>query len=138
MFRIGIARSIVACGLACAGVAGCSDGVEINSPLASAVLGSLGGSHKEPALKERQGLVIPPPMAALPEPGSGQAVATMVDAQMPTSPEASAKALAAAKKKQQDEACAKAAANKRDPDLQSACPGLIARLTTPAPDDAAQ
>ena len=122
----------------CIGLAGCSDGVEIHSPLMEKVVGSLGSGPSEPSMKERQGLVIPPPMAALPEPGSGSDVAAAIDAQMPTSPEASAKAAAAAKKKAEDEACAKAAANKRDPDLQAACPGLIARMTAPAADDSAQ
>ena len=136
--KISLTAAMLACVLACAGVAGCADDVEIHSPLMEAVAGNLVSARKEPAMKERQGLVIPPPMAALPEPGSGAEVAAAVDAQMPTGPEASAKAVAAAKKKQEAEACAKAAADRRNPDLQAACPGLIAKLTAPAADDGTQ
>ena len=135
----GCLRTLLASALLCATVAGCSDGIEVNSKLFDAVGGAIGaGSHREPVMADRPGLVIPPPMAALPEPGTGAMVAAQVNTQLPQGPEAVAAAAAAAKKKKEAEACTLAAQNKKDPDLQAACPGLIAKMTAPATDDTAQ
>lgn len=141
--RVGFARGLLAgalvcAGLICVGLAGCSDGVEVNSKLLDYVGVGAVGSHSEPALTDRQGLVIPPPMAALPEPGSGVAVAAGVNAQLPQNPETVARLTAAQKKKQEAEACANAKRHSDDSGLQGACPGLIAKLAAGSPDDSAQ
>jgi len=118
---------------------GCSDGVEINSPLLSTVGSALGaGTHKEPQVADRAGLVIPPPMAALPEPGTGKVVASQVNSQFPQGPEQTAAAAAAAKKKKDAEACTLAAQNRKDAELQAACPGLIAKITAATTADQEQ
>jgi hypothetical protein len=121
-------RSLAVTILLGAGLAGCSDGVEINSPLLSTVGGALGVGAKK---QEAQ-------LADRPEPGTGAAVAAQVNAQLPQGPEQVAAAAAAAKKKKQDEACQLAAQNRKDTSLQAACPGLIAKLTAPAADGPAQ
>lgn len=137
--RTGSLRALLASALLCAVLAGCSDGIEVQSKLLDNIGGAIGGgSHREPQLAERPGLVIPPPMAALPEPGTGAVVAAQVNAQLPKGPEQMAAAAAGDKKKKEAEACKLAAANRKDPDLQAACPGLIAKLTAPSPDDSAQ
>jgi len=129
----------MASALVCAALAGCSDGIEVNSKLLDAVSGTVGaGSHQEPQLADRPGLVVPPPMAALPQPGTGAMVAAQVNAQLPQGPEAVAAAAAAEKKKKDAAACVLAAQNSKDPTLQAACPGLLAKLTAPATVDTAQ
>ena len=136
--RIGIARSLVASTMLCVGLAGCSDGIEVNSKLLDYAGASSTGSHMEPQLQERQGLVVPPPMASLPEPGSGVAVAADVSSQLPRNPETVVIVAAAEKKRREAEACAKAAHNHDDPGLQAACPGLFAKFTPATQDNAAQ
>ena len=132
-------RAICASALLCAGLTGCSDGIEVNSKLFSAIGSNISaGSHKEPQLVDRPGLVVPPKMAALPEPGSGDAVAAQVSAQFPQGPEQTAAAAAAAKQKQEDDACTKAAQNPKDHELRAACPGLLAKLSGGTPADSAQ
>ena len=135
----GTLRAFCAGALLCGGVAGCSDGVEVNSKLFNTIGSSItAGSHKEPQLADRPGLVVPPKMAALPQPGSGDVVAADVNAQFPNGPEQTAAAAAAAKKAKDDEACRKAAENRKDPDLRAACPGLLAKLSGITLGDSAQ
>lgn len=134
--KAGTLRTLFAGAVLCASLAGCSDGIEVNSKLFNAIGGGISaGSHKEPQLADRPGLVVPPKMAALPEPGSGTAVAAQVNAQFPQGPEQTAAAAAAAKKKQDEDACRLAAENRKDHELQAACPGLLSKLSQ---TDAAQ
>lgn len=85
---------IVACAMIAAGVSACGfDGVQLNGKIFDAV--GLNGptTHEEVKLKERQQLVVPPHMAALPQPGSGKNATTDIaeikdhDAELKRSPE---------------------------------------------------
>ena len=126
--RLAMPRVLAAAALLGAILAGCSDGIEINSKLFDAVGLTGSTAHKEPQLAERAGLVIPPPMAELPEPGSGQKVMAAVDAQLPQGPEALAQQAEAASKKQKAEACAKARRAHDDVAEASNCSGLLGSL----------
>lgn len=71
--RFGLATVISGAAL----LAGCADGVEINSPLLNSLGVATGaiGQTEEPKLAPRAPLVIPPSTQRLPEPGQPQATA---------------------------------------------------------------
>ncbi len=110
-------------------IAGCADGIEVNSKLLDAV-GTIApvSGKKETRLQERAGLVVPPPMAALPEPGSGDRVAAAVSASLPQDPEA----VAARSKQQQKlikaETCKAAQLKKDQQAMADNCEGLLAKI----------
>jgi hypothetical protein len=109
-------------------VGGCSDGIEVNSKLFDAI-GVTGSVTKaEPKMSERPGLVVPPPMASLPEPGSGKQVRDAVAAQLPLDPERAAKLKVAEQKKLQQQACADAKQRHDDEGVAQNCPGLFSIL----------
>lgn len=121
--------SILAALALAAALAGCADGIEVNSKLLDAV-GSIApiGAKKDTRMQERAGLVVPPPMAALPEPGSGNQVAAAVAASLPQDPEA-----VAARSKEQEKLLkaqrCKDAELKRDEQAKSDnCEGLLAKI----------
>ena len=114
--------------LAGCALVGCGDGIEVNSKLFDALNLGGSGSAREPQMRERAGLVIPPPMAHLPEPGSGQQVTDAVNAQLPKDPEAVAVQTAEAKKKQQADACTQARIRKDEAAQATACPGLLGQI----------
>ena len=131
--KMGRLRTLLGALLLATAVAGCGDGIEIKSPLLNTVASSLGaGQKKEPQLADRPGIVIPPSTAALPPPGSGQAVNAAITAQLPKGPEQMAAAAAAEKKKQEDEACKQAANNPKGTTNGGTCPGLLAKLLAAA------
>lgn len=113
-----------------AALTGCGDGIEVNSKLLDSVgsISGLGATKKETRLTERSNLVVPPPMAALPEPGSGDKVAAAVSASLPQDPEA----VKARSKEQQKlikaEACKTAQQNKDQAAMADNCEGLLAKI----------
>jgi hypothetical protein len=115
--------------LAGAALAGCSDGIEVNSKLLDSI-GSISGvgQKKETRLQERAGLVIPPPMAALPEPGSGDQVAAAVAAGLPQDPEAVAARDKAQAKLIKAQACKDAQLKKDQAAMADTCEGLLAKI----------
>jgi hypothetical protein len=135
-FTMGTLRTLLGAVLLATAVAGCEDGVEIKSPLLNSVAGSLGaGSKKEPQLADRPGLVIPPSTtAALPQPGSGQAVTAAINAQLPKGAQQTTAAAAAEKKKNEEDACKQSAKHAKDPNNGVACPGLFAKLLAASQD----
>ena len=117
--------AVVAMGVA---LAGCGDGIEVNSKLFSALnIGGSGSSH-EPQMSERAGRVIPPPMPSLPEPGSGRSITDGVNAQLPRDPEAVAVQSEEAKKKKLAEACTQARIRHDEAEQAKVCPGLLGQL----------
>jgi hypothetical protein len=110
-------------------LAGCADGIEVNSKLLDAV-GTIApvGAKKDTRMVERAGLVVPPPMAQLPEPGSGDRVAAAVSASLPQDPEA----VKARSKEQQKlvkaEACKTAQLKKDQQAMADSCEGLLAKI----------
>jgi hypothetical protein len=110
-------------------LAGCADGIEVNSKLLDAV-GTIApvGAKKDTRMVERAGLVVPPPMAQLPEPGSGDRVAAAVSASLPQDPEA----VKARSKEQQKlvkaEACKTAQLKKDQQAMADNCEGLLAKI----------
>jgi hypothetical protein len=110
-------------------LAGCADGIEVNSKLLDAV-GTIApvGAKKDTRMVERAGLVVPPPMAQLPEPGSGDRVAAAVSASLPQDPEA----VKARSKEQQKlvkaEACKTAKLKKDQQAMADSCEGLLAKI----------
>lgn len=112
----------------CGGLAGCSDGIEVNSKLFDALNIGSSGLSREPQMSERAGLVIPPPMPSLPEPGSGRSVTDAVNAQLPKDPEAVAVQSEEAKKKKLAEACAQARIRRDEAEQAKVCPGLFGKM----------
>lgn len=119
-----LTAAIALCGL----LAGCGDGVEVNSKLFDALNIGGSGATREPQMAERVGLVIPPPMPSLPEPGSGRSVTDAVNAQLPRDPEAVAVQTEEAKKKKQAEACRDARMHKDQVAEAKVCPGLLGQM----------
>lgn len=83
-----------ACAAVAVGVSACGfDGVQLNGKIFDAVGLNSSGPQEEVKLKERQQLVVPPHMAALPQPGSGKNATTDIaeikdhDAELKRSPE---------------------------------------------------
>lgn len=77
-------------GLAAIALSGCADGIELNGKLFDAMgvsSAALDKQRAEPRLPPRGGLVIPPNTAALPPPGSPEAVALAAQQQMPVDPQ---------------------------------------------------
>ncbi len=111
-------------------LAGCADGIEVNSKLLDSVgsMSGLGAAKKDTRMVERAGLVVPPPMAQLPEPGSGDKVAAAVSASLPQDPEA----VKARSKEQQKlvkaEACKTAQLKKDQQAMSDNCEGLLAKI----------
>ena len=111
-------------------LAGCADGIEVNSKLLDSVgsISGLGAAKKDTRMTERAGLVVPPPMAQLPEPGSGDKVAAAVSASLPQDPEA----VKARSKEQQKlvkaEACKTAQLKKDQQAMSDNCEGLLAKI----------
>lgn len=109
---------------------GCADGIEVNSKLLDSVgsISGLGAAKKDTRMTERAGLVVPPPMAQLPEPGSGDKVAAAVSASLPQDPEA----VKARSKEQQKlikaEACKTAQQKKDQSAMADTCEGLLAKI----------
>jgi len=128
--RFGKTRAFLAIAMLGTAVAGCGDGLEVHSKFLDTIAPALASSKGEPTLADRPGLVIPPPMAQLPEPGTGSMVASQLQAQLPNAPEAQAAIAAAEKKKQQAAACEKLKEKQwqDDQELKAACPGLLTRL----------
>ena len=115
-------------------LAGCGDGIEVNSKLFDAIGIGATSTKKDTRMVERPGLVVPPPMASLPEPGTGDKVAAAVTASLPQDPEAVAARSAAQQKKAKAQACADARNKHDDAAAASLCPGLLSQVmgTTPA------
>jgi hypothetical protein len=103
--RISVSVAVVA---VAALLAGCADGVEINSPLLNSLGVATGaiGQKEEPKLKPRAPLVMPPSTERLPEPGQAPpaAVAT-ADPAWPKDKDQERVAAAAQKKAQQAQYC---------------------------------
>jgi hypothetical protein len=110
-------------------LAGCADGIEVNSKLLDAV-GTIApvGAKKDTRMQERAGLVVPPPMAALPEPGSGDKVAAAVSASLPQDPEAVAARSKQQQKAAKAEACKAAQLKKDQQAMADTCEGLLAKI----------
>ncbi len=89
-------------------LAGCG-GIEIaSSPLLDAVgLSSkaLNAEKAEPQLAPRAGIIVPPSLDKLPEPGSGQTAVAVANPDFPTNPEAIEAIQAKAREAAQKEAC---------------------------------
>ena len=110
----------------CALLAGCADGVEVNSKLLDAVGSNLVGSKSEKRMTERPGLVVPPPMAALPEPGDKTAAA--LAAGLPVDPESAAKSGKAQEKAAKLQACETAKLKKDSAAVAENCEGLLSKI----------
>lgn len=116
------------------GLGGCADGIEMHSKLLD-TLGVGSGPAEEPKLADRPGIIVPPPMASLPEPGSGKEVVADVKAQLPNDP--TVVAANNAKVKRLSVAECNKRRNAGDLTLTAQqCPSLITALTgTGAPAD---
>jgi hypothetical protein len=126
---LGTTSRLLGVPLVCALLAGCGDGIEVNSKLLDSVGSMAGlGQKKETRLTERAGLVIPPTMAALPEPGSGDKVAAAVSSQLPQDPEKLAVQTAAQKKALKAKACETAKQSHDQVAEAENCEGLIAKI----------
>jgi hypothetical protein len=105
--RTGAILSLVA-GLAVA-LSGCAAGdVEMNGALFDYLGMGKAGPAKASQAADRQGLVLPPSLDRLPEPGSGAATAAATQVAMPVNPETKALVNVAEQKKQQAAYCDKA------------------------------
>lgn len=105
-FRVGMATLITGAAL----LGGCSDGVEVNSPLLNSLGVATGaiGQKEEPQLKPRAPLVMPPSTQRLPEPGQPAAAAAASPAANPAWPKDTDQdriASAAEKKRQHTQYC---------------------------------
>ncbi len=109
-------------------LAGCADGIEVNSKLLDNIGGITGSTKKESRLAERPGLVVPPPMASLPEPGSGDKVAAAVSASLPQDPEAVASRSVQQQKQIKADACQAAKRKKDEAAMAQNCEGLLAKI----------
>lgn len=88
-------------------VSGCGfDGVELNGALFD-YMGVSGnsGPKKEPKVAERLGLVLPPQMDRLPEPGAAPTQTASIDPAWPVDPDGNKAAQAAALDRQHDAFC---------------------------------
>jgi hypothetical protein len=97
--------------LACiaVGLSGCASGdVEMNGALFDYLGMGKAGPAKASQAADRQGLVLPPSLDRLPEPGSGAVTAAATQVAMPVNPETKALVNVAEQKKQQTAACDKA------------------------------
>ncbi len=111
-------------------LAGCADGIEVNSKLLDTVgsVSGLGAAKKDTRMVERPGLVVPPPMAALPQPGSGDKVAAAVSASLPQDPEAVKARSKSQQKLIKAEACKTAQQKKDQAAMADNCEGLLAKI----------
>jgi hypothetical protein len=90
-------------------LSGCAAGdVEMNGALFDYLGMGKAGPAKVSQAADRQGLVVPPSLDRLPEPGSGAATAAATQVSMPVNPEAKSSANAVEQKKQQAAFCEKA------------------------------
>jgi hypothetical protein len=90
-------------------LSGCAAGdVEMNGALFDYLGMGKAGPAKASQAADRQGLVLPPSLDRLPEPGSGAATAAATQVAMPVNPETKAMVNVAEQKKQQDAFCGKA------------------------------
>lgn len=102
--RVGLAALVTGAAL----LGGCSDGVEINSPLLNSLGVATGalGQTEEPQLKPRAPLVMPPSTQRLPEPGQAPtATAAVADPAWPKDADQGRVAAAAEKKRQHAQYC---------------------------------
>ena len=102
--RVGLAALVTGTAL----LGGCSDGVEINSPLLNSLGVATGaiGTKEEPQLKPRAPLVMPPSTQRLPEPGQAPAAtAAVADPAWPKDKDQDRVAAAAEKQRQHREYC---------------------------------
>lgn len=108
--RHGAAASLLV-GVAVA-LSGCAAGdVEMNGALFDYLGMGKVGPAKASQASDRQGLVLPPSLDRLPEPGSGAATAAATQVAMPMNPETKAIANVAEQKRQQEAFCDKAMMN---------------------------
>jgi hypothetical protein len=90
-------------------LSGCAAGdVEMNGALFDYLGMGKAGPAKVSQAADRQGLVLPPSLDRLPEPGSGAATAAATQVAMPVNPETKAVANVAEQKRQQTAFCDKA------------------------------
>jgi hypothetical protein len=90
-------------------LSGCAAGdVEMNGALFDYLGMGKAGPAKVAQAADRQGLVVPPSLDRLPEPGSGAATAAATQVAMPVNPETKAVANVAEQKRQQAAYCDKA------------------------------
>jgi hypothetical protein len=108
--RTGALSGLLAC--LAVGLSGCAAGdVEMNGALFDYLGMGKAGPAKASQAADRQGLVLPPSLDRLPEPGSGAANAVATQVAMPVNPESKALVNVAEQKKQQTAFCDKAMMN---------------------------
>ena len=105
--RLGLLPSLLLC--AAVVLSGCAAGdVEVNGALFDYLGLGKAGPAKASQAADRQGLVLPPSLDRLPEPGSGAANASATQVALPVNPETKAIVNVAEQKRKQDAFCDKA------------------------------